>query len=68
MDPFKTDQDIIEVNLVQKIQRIRTGGYHGLKSIPISDEAVAAMLAMLEKDPSRRISIEDILKLPIFTQ
>ena len=60
MDPFKTDDDILEANMPQKIQRLRAGGY---EDIAISDESVDAMLAMLEKDPLSRISINQIKNL-----
>lgn len=67
MDPFKTDQDIIDVNIAQKIQRLRIGGYQGnMRGFDISDHAVSAMLAMLDKDPAQRIELAQILQLPFF--
>lgn len=60
MDPFKTDEDIIEADMAKKIQRIRMNGYQGIR---VSDEAVDAILAMLEKNPIQRVSLDGIKKL-----
>ncbi len=66
MDPFKTDQDIIETNIAQKIQRLRVNGYNSYTPIDISDESVDVMLAMLQKDPKRRILLKDIKNSEFF--
>lgn len=64
MDPFKTDEDILETNMAQKIQRLRIGGY---QSTSVSDDAVDAMLAMLKRDPIQRISLSEIKQLSFMT-
>lgn len=67
MDPFKTDQDIIEIDIAQKIYKLRIGGYHGGKQFDISEDAVKALLSMLNKNPNQRITLPQILKLPFFS-
>ena len=61
MDPFKNDDEILEVDIGQRMQRLRRKGFEEYGGI--SDEAVEAVDMMLEKDPERRIGVEDILEL-----
>ncbi|KAJ3087031.1 ATP-dependent Lon protease pim1 [Quaeritorhiza haematococci] len=62
MDPFKTDAEILELDICKRIQRHRNtpGG------VPISDAALHALKIMLEKDWSRRLRMVEIRQLPFF--
>ncbi|KAI9206963.1 kinase-like domain-containing protein [Polychytrium aggregatum] len=64
MDPFKTDQEIVDLDIARRVHKLRYPR-HGVGH-DISDDAVEAILAMLEKDYQQRLSASEILKLSFF--
>ena len=67
MDPFKTDDEVLDLDIGRRIERIRTYGING-QEISISDATLDALAKMLNKDWSQRPRVDQILHLPIFTQ
>ncbi|KAJ3050512.1 hypothetical protein HK097_008531 [Rhizophlyctis rosea] len=61
MDPFKNDEEILEVDIGQRMQRLRRKGAEEFGAV--GDEALEAVEMMLEKDPERRCCVEGILEL-----
>ena len=67
MDPFKTDEEVLEVDIRRRIQRIRSGQYcKSLQAIPISQSAATALEKMMEKNGDLRPSVQEILSLEFF--
>ncbi|KAI8801869.1 kinase-like domain-containing protein [Cladochytrium replicatum] len=65
MDPFKTDEEVVGMELSRRITRLRNLGRSN-GGVDISDDAVDALTAMLHKDHTRRIKMEGILRLRFF--
>ncbi|KAJ3124277.1 hypothetical protein HK098_001287 [Nowakowskiella sp. JEL0407] len=62
MDPFKNDEEIVELDLSRRIDRLRhLGKVNG--GANISDDAKDAICEMMRKDWRERIAIEDIKTL-----
>jgi serine/threonine protein kinase len=67
MDPFSSDDEILDLEISKRISRIRTtvfGKDH--PPIIVSDAAADACIRMLAKDPDDRPSIQEILDMPFF--
>jgi serine/threonine protein kinase len=79
LDPFSTDEEIMGTDIARRIAKFRSvaakniaqrrANPQGIDELTgvlgdISDDSVDALVAMMEKDPSRRIKVKDILKLP----
>ncbi|KAJ3221340.1 hypothetical protein HDU81_010725 [Chytriomyces hyalinus] len=80
LDPFTTDEEIVGTDIGRRIAKFRaaaakngpvTGKQRGSHDNDItgvlgdlSDDAMDALVRMMEKDPKRRIKVKDILKLP----
>jgi serine/threonine protein kinase len=62
MDPFANDDEISDLNIGRRMQRLRTGHY----DFDVSDDAVEAITFMLSKNPEDRPTIDEILELPLF--
>ncbi|KAI8800822.1 kinase-like domain-containing protein [Cladochytrium replicatum] len=62
MDPFKTDEEVVGMELSRRITRLRNLGRSN-GGVDISDDAVDALAVMLHKDHTRRIKMEEILRL-----
>lgn len=65
MDPFKTDDEVLDLDIGRRIERIRAYGING-QEISISDATLDALAKMLNKDWSQRPRVDQILKLPVF--
>ncbi|KAJ3024572.1 UNVERIFIED_CONTAM: hypothetical protein HDU68_007997 [Siphonaria sp. JEL0065] len=79
LDPFTTDEEILGTDINKRIAKFRAlaaknvaqrrahpQGVDELTGVlgDISDDAVDALVVMMEKDPTRRIKVKDILRLP----
>jgi serine/threonine protein kinase len=65
MDPFKNDEEVLDLDISRRIERIRMFGING-QDVSISDAAFDALVKMLNKDWSQRPRVEQILQLPVF--
>ncbi|KAJ3075556.1 hypothetical protein HDU99_001510 [Rhizoclosmatium hyalinum] len=78
LDPFTTDEEIMGTDILRRINKFRAMAAKNLaqrRAHPqgiseltgvlgdISDDAVEALCAMMEKDPTKRIKVKDILQL-----
>eukprot|EP00842_Homolaphlyctis_polyrhiza_P005356 jgi/Hompol1/5821/HPOL_004752-RA len=70
MDPFKSDNEIMELDIERRIQRLRTThpSAHGKTPQPIfvSNQAVELLVALMQKNYDRRPAIDEILGFPFF--
>jgi serine/threonine protein kinase len=62
MDPFKGDEEILDVDIGQRIKRLRNVG----KGITISAQAEELICSMLEKDWRRRTTVMSITDFAFF--
>lgn len=62
MDPFKNDDEVLQLDLSKRIERIRLYGVNG-QHVHVSDKSVIAILKMMDKDWSRRPRVDQIRKL-----
>ncbi|KAJ1536958.1 ATP-dependent Lon protease pim1 [Nowakowskiella sp. JEL0078] len=67
MDPFKTDIEIVELDISRRINRLKNLGKEN-GGADISDEAVHALESMLAKDWRNRVALDHIKLLPFFTK
>lgn len=69
MDPFANDDEIMDLEIERRIERLRTSSYgKDLPPIKLSDAGVDAISCMLAKNPEDRPKIEEILELPFFNE
>ncbi|KAJ3099884.1 hypothetical protein HK100_004810 [Physocladia obscura] len=79
LDPFTSDEEILNTDIVKRIAKFRNVAKNKGKEAAaivvvdeeltgvlgdISDLAVEALVAMMEKDPVKRVRVKNILKLP----
>jgi serine/threonine protein kinase len=62
MDPFGDDDEIIDLDIEKRVSRLRRSAFKG----KISNDAVDAIVYMLDKDPAQRPNIDEVLELPFF--
>ena len=65
MDPFKNDEEVSQLDISKRIDRIRSYGVNG-QEVHVSDNAVLSLLNMLDKDWSTRPRVDQLDQLPIF--
>ncbi|KAJ2994205.1 ATP-dependent Lon protease pim1 [Globomyces sp. JEL0801] len=65
MDPFANDEEILELDIESRIDRLRSG-HSGHTPIELSDECVQAICFMLSKVPEDRPRIDELLDMPFF--
>ncbi|KAJ3320379.1 hypothetical protein HDV06_005302 [Boothiomyces sp. JEL0866] len=67
MDPFANDEEIMELDIGSRIDRLRTSVHgKGLLPIELSEAAVDALTSMLSKYPNERPKVENLLELEFF--
>ena len=67
MDPFKNDDEIMQLDISKRMDRILMYGING-QFVAVSNAAVQSLLRMLDKDWSKRPRISSLPNLPIFNQ
>ena len=65
MDPFKNDDEVLQVDILRRMERIRHFGVDGML-INISDAAINSIKKMLDRDWTKRPAVCEILSLPAF--
>lgn len=63
MDPFASDDEILDLDIGHRIERLAKGG-NKIKAIKVSSKAVEAIVTMLCKDAIGRPAILELLELP----
>ncbi|KAJ3313664.1 hypothetical protein HDV04_001674 [Boothiomyces sp. JEL0838] len=67
MDPFANDEEIMELDIGSRIDRLRTSVHgKGLLPIELSEAAVDALTSMLSKYPNDRPKVEELLEMEFF--
>ncbi|KAJ3273562.1 hypothetical protein HDV01_004329 [Terramyces sp. JEL0728] len=67
MDPFANDEEILELDIGSRIDRLRTSVHgKGLLPIELSEAAVDALTLMLSKFPNDRPKVDELLDLELF--
>lgn len=67
MDPFANDEEIMELDIGSRIDRLRTSVHgKGLLPIELSEAAVDALTSMLSKYPNDRPKVEKLLEMEFF--
>jgi serine/threonine protein kinase len=60
-DPFKTNDEILNLDLERELQ-----SKYSRKDSKISCNSISALTSMLQKDPRKRATLNEILDMPIF--
>ncbi|OAJ42020.1 hypothetical protein BDEG_25530 [Batrachochytrium dendrobatidis JEL423] len=75
MDPFKDDDEVMELNITHRIERLRapvepgsSRAKQGHVPIVVSDEAVDLLSALMQKDYRNRPKISEIIDFDFFHQ
>jgi serine/threonine protein kinase len=66
MDPFKNDDEILQLDISKRIERIRQQGVNGQR-VHVSEQAIQLLLKIMDKDWSQRPRVDQILSFSLFT-